>query len=102
MRRLTLILSDLYLPAEAVRAAMPAVTRLPHLDALLRFSRSIPGVLGALALAGLVLAIVQIDEFDALATTNYGFIFTLKKRSSVSGRGWLPSFGHDTNSGCSM
>lgn len=39
MRRLTLILSDLYLPAEALSEVLPAATAaLPNLDALLRFA----------------------------------------------------------------
>src|SRR4051812_47465111 len=41
MRRLTLILSDLYLPEESASVALPAVD-LPHLDALLRFSNRSP------------------------------------------------------------
>ena len=41
MRRLTLILSDLYLPEEAGRdAAIPAAFALPHLDWLLRFAQA--------------------------------------------------------------
>jgi hypothetical protein len=41
MRRLTLILSDLYLPEEAGRdAAIPAALALPHLDWLLRFAQA--------------------------------------------------------------
>lgn len=41
MRRLTLILSDLYLPEEAGRdAAFPAALALPHLDWLLRFAQA--------------------------------------------------------------
>jgi len=41
MRRLTLILSDLYLPKEAGRdAAIPAALALPHLDWLLRFAQT--------------------------------------------------------------
>ncbi len=38
MRRLTLILSDLYFPEEAERAALPAALDLPNLDWLLRFA----------------------------------------------------------------
>jgi hypothetical protein len=38
MRRLTLILSDLYLPEEAERGAIPAALALPNLDWLLRFA----------------------------------------------------------------
>src|ERR1041384_4395701 len=38
MRRLTLILSDLYLPADAVRESFPTTLELPALDALLRFA----------------------------------------------------------------
>jgi hypothetical protein len=39
MRRLTLILSDLYLPEEAVRGgSFPSALELPHLDWLLRFA----------------------------------------------------------------
>lgn len=50
MRRLTLILSDLYLPAEAFAgpggrgAAFPAALDLPHLDWLLRFAERVEGV----------------------------------------------------------
>jgi hypothetical protein len=40
MRRLTLILSDLYLPEEAQRGAVPAMRVLPNLEWLLRFSAS--------------------------------------------------------------
>ncbi|MEO8064400.1 MAG: hypothetical protein ABI821_16815 [Pseudomonadota bacterium] len=40
MRRLTLILSDLYLPEEAARAAAVQPLELPHLDWLLRFAHS--------------------------------------------------------------
>lgn len=39
MRRLTLILSDLYVPEDATRAASPAAFDLPALEWLLRFSR---------------------------------------------------------------
>jgi hypothetical protein len=39
MRRLTLILSDLYLPAGAVRESFPATLELPALQWLLRFAR---------------------------------------------------------------
>jgi hypothetical protein len=42
MGRLTLILSDLYLPADAVRESFPTALALPALDWLLRFSRE-PG-----------------------------------------------------------
>lgn len=38
MRRLTLILSDLYLPADAVRESFPTVLELPALQGLLRFA----------------------------------------------------------------
>jgi hypothetical protein len=38
MSRLTLILSDLYLPAEAEKAALPTTLDLPHLGWLLRFA----------------------------------------------------------------
>ncbi len=38
MRRLTLILSDLFLPAEAVKESFPAMLDLPALEWLLRFS----------------------------------------------------------------
>ncbi|HEV7608716.1 MAG TPA: hypothetical protein VGO61_15335 [Steroidobacteraceae bacterium] len=40
MRRLTLILSDLYLPEETGRGAVPTTHDLPHLEWLLRFSDS--------------------------------------------------------------
>src|SRR5690349_6700369 len=40
MRRLTLILSDLYLPADAVRESFPTTIELPSLEWLLRFSRT--------------------------------------------------------------
>jgi hypothetical protein len=41
MRRFSLILSDLYLPEEAVRGStFPATLDLPHLDGLLRFAAS--------------------------------------------------------------
>jgi hypothetical protein len=67
MRRLTLILSDLYLPEEAVRGgAFPSALDLPHLDWLLRFAgqahhvgdwrRWLCGELGASHLAGLSVA----------------------------------------------
>ncbi|HUR59950.1 MAG TPA: hypothetical protein VM029_19670 [Opitutaceae bacterium] len=39
MRRLTLILSDLYLPADAARESFPATLDLPALEWLLRFAR---------------------------------------------------------------
>ena len=38
MRRLTLILSDLYLPADVVRESFPTALQLPSLDGLLRFA----------------------------------------------------------------
>jgi len=38
MRRLTLILSDLYLPEESAPGGLPAAVDLPSLDALLRFA----------------------------------------------------------------
>ncbi len=38
MRQLTLVLSDLYLPEESARAALPTAIPLPSLDELLRFS----------------------------------------------------------------
>jgi hypothetical protein len=38
MRRLTLILSDLYLPADAVRESFPTTAELPALEWLLRFA----------------------------------------------------------------
>lgn len=67
MRRLSLILSDLYLPEEAVRgSSFPSTLELPHLDWLLRFSGSARRVpewrrwlaaeLGATHLTGLGLA----------------------------------------------
>jgi hypothetical protein len=40
MRRLTLILSDLYLPEDSVNAGFPRTHELPSLDWLLRFSES--------------------------------------------------------------
>jgi hypothetical protein len=40
MRRLTLILSDLYLPADAVRESFPTTLDLPALEWLLRFAQS--------------------------------------------------------------
>ncbi|HUQ09551.1 MAG TPA: hypothetical protein VM146_04485 [Steroidobacteraceae bacterium] len=40
MRRLTLILSDLYLPADVVRESFPTTLELPALQALLRFAES--------------------------------------------------------------
>jgi hypothetical protein len=67
MRRLTLILSDLFLPEEAVRgSAFPSALELPHLDWLLRFAsraqriddwrRWLGTELGATQLAGLPVA----------------------------------------------
>jgi hypothetical protein len=67
MRRLSLILSDLYLPEEAVRGStFPATLELPHLDWLLRFAASahrladwrrwLGAELGATHLAGLPVA----------------------------------------------
>jgi hypothetical protein len=67
MRRLTLILSDLYLPEEAVRGStFPSALEMPHLDGLLRFAsfarriddwrRWLGADLGAKHLAGLTIA----------------------------------------------
>lgn len=62
MRRLTLILSDLYLPADAARESFPTTMQLPALEWLLRFSKPalriqgwrswLAAELGASALAG--------------------------------------------------
>jgi hypothetical protein len=81
MRRLTLILSDLYLPEEAVRgSAFPAALDLPHLDWLLRFAshaqriddwrRWLSADLGATPLAGLSAA--QVCSLGRLPMTEAG------------------------------
>jgi hypothetical protein len=44
MRRLTLILSDLYLPADAVRESFPTALALPALEWLLRFATRGPRI----------------------------------------------------------
>jgi copper transport protein len=46
--------------------------------ALTRFSRSIPFVIAALLVSGILLAIVQISRVDALWTTEYGLILAAK------------------------
>jgi hypothetical protein len=82
MRRLTLILSDLYLPEEAARdAAIPAALDLPNLAWLLRFAGSVASIsdwrswlvaeLNLTSLAGLPVAAVAARAFlapDAVAT----------------------------------
>lgn len=72
MRRLTLILSDLYLPADAAKESFPATLPLPALEWLLRFADRVQAIddwrrwlardLGAIGLADLPLA-----HLDALA-----------------------------------
>ena len=46
--------------------------------ALMRFTRMIPVVIAVLAASGICLAIVQLDHFDALWTTNYGIVLSCK------------------------
>jgi copper transport protein len=50
----------------------------PLLPALHRFSRLALPVVGALVLAGLVLAIVQMESFGSLIETRYGIILSIK------------------------
>ena len=45
---------------------------------LMRFTRMIPVVIAVLAASGICLAIVQLDHFDALWTTNYGIVLSCK------------------------
>jgi copper transport protein len=47
-------------------------------DTLARFSRIIPLPLAALVLSGAILAVVQLDRLDALWTTSYGIVLSLK------------------------
>ncbi|MEW9806364.1 copper resistance CopC/CopD family protein [Mesorhizobium marinum] len=46
--------------------------------ALARFSRTIPAVVGVLAVAGLVLALVQVERLAALFETDYGAVLCAK------------------------
>ena len=46
--------------------------------ALPRFSRAIPWVIVALLVSGVTLAVVQLARVDALWTTNYGWILSIK------------------------
>ena len=45
---------------------------------LRRFGRTIPWVLAALIISGVTLAVVQVARLDALWTTNYGLILSIK------------------------
>ena len=45
---------------------------------LLRFSRAIPYAVGALVLSGVLLAIVQVAHIDAMWSTNYGRVLSIK------------------------
>jgi len=47
-------------------------------DVLMRFSRVIPFAVAALLASGLLLAVVQLERVDALWTTNYGRVLTVK------------------------
>lgn len=47
-------------------------------DVLMRFSRVIPFAVTALLASGLLLAVVQLERVDALWTTNYGRVLTVK------------------------
>lgn len=48
------------------------------IDALQRFSKTIPPVVGILALAGIVLAIIQVETPTALLATAYGNVLLVK------------------------
>jgi copper transport protein len=49
-----------------------------RIEELQRFSRAIPLPLGLLVASGLVLAVVQLRQIDALWTTDYGFVLSVK------------------------
>src|SRR5690606_22321099 len=53
-------------------------TRPGALEALRRFSRAIPLIVAALILAGIVLAVVQLQQPAALLDTAYGQVFLVK------------------------
>jgi copper transport protein len=50
----------------------------PLLPVLHRFSRAAVPVVGVVALTGLLLAVIQLESFQALISTNYGWILCIK------------------------
>jgi copper transport protein len=50
----------------------------PLLPVLHRFSRAAVPVVGIVALTGLLLAVIQLESFQALISTNYGWILCIK------------------------
>jgi copper transport protein len=50
----------------------------PLLPVLHRFSRMAVPVVGVVALTGLLLAVIQLESFQALTSTNYGWILCIK------------------------
>jgi copper transport protein len=63
-------------------ALIPLMTRLRTPDAampeLRRFGWTIPPILGAMLVAGVVLALIQVERIDALWTTAYGIVLSCK------------------------
>jgi copper transport protein len=50
----------------------------PLLPVLHRFSKAAVPVVGVVALTGLLLAVIQLENFQALVSTNYGWILCIK------------------------
>jgi copper transport protein len=57
---------------------LAALLRTGSDPALRRFSRAIPWVIAALLASGITLAVVQLARLNALWTTNYGWILSIK------------------------